>query len=109
MKKILIIGLALIFVGCNPVSNIKERRSTEDDKYKEINVALNIKDPNETPQIEVLEFFDFDDGNYEESFKVVEEITAEFDKNIIVEKHHLPQSDQSFRIAEISECARDQD
>jgi len=108
MKKIVIIGLAFVFVGCNPVSDIKERRASEDDKLKEMNVTLNIKNDFPEVQVEVLEFFDFDDGNYEESFKIVEEITAEFDKNISVKRYHFPKSDTSFRVAEIAECARDQ-
>ncbi len=109
MKKILIIGLAFLFVGCNPISKIQKDRHTEEKKLSSINEALNIKNNEKVVQIEVLEFFDFDDGNYEESFKIVEKIIAEFDKNILIKRHHFPQSNESFRIAEISECARDQE
>ena len=108
MRKILIIGLAFLFVGCNPVSKIQKDRHTEEEKLNVINEALNIKNNKKIVQIEVLEFFDFNDENYEESFQIIEKITAEFDKNILIKRYHFPQSDASFRIAEISECARDQ-
>ncbi len=108
MKKILICILAFVFMGCSPFSNIEKRRSDEEGKLENLNLALNIQTDSPNIQIKVLEFFDFDDGNYENSFKVIERITAEFDKNILIEKHHFPRTDDSFRIAEISECANDQ-
>jgi predicted DsbA family dithiol-disulfide isomerase len=108
MKKILVCISSFLFVGCGLFSKIENRRSTEEDKLKDIDVALNIESDTKNTQIKVLEFFDFNDGNYEDSFKIIERITAEFDKNILIERHHFPKTEASYRIAEIAECAGDQ-
>lgn len=98
MKKLLSIAFfPLLIYGCvTPSEQLEKQSPNENSLESSLKIA------------KVVEYFDFGCGHCREAAKVMDNLEKKFGYNVQVEHRHFPLNPRTFKVAEASECAREQ-